>query len=114
MSPGRIESPNTFIKDFPADKSIFPDGFKTSGQNEPVYSVIQPYDNFPKQITGQTVWTADEYKNNTEKWTYIFSDEEVAEIEAAADKFIADDVPLIGITKVSIRQSIPSCDEGPP
>lgn len=83
------------------DKSLFPDGYKTSGMHAPVYSWVQPYEKFPKAITGPTVWTADEFKNNPEKWTYAFNESEIAEIEAAADKFIQDGHPLVGMTKVS-------------
>jgi hypothetical protein len=84
------------------DKAVFPDGYKTSGMHAPVYSWIQPYEKFPKTISGPTVWFADDFKNNPEKWTHAFTESEIAEIEAAADKFIHDGHPLIGMTKVSL------------
>lgn len=88
-----------FYEHVAADKSIFPDGFKTSGQLEPVYSLVQPYDKFPKEIVGPTVWKAEDFKNKPEKWTHAFTQDEVAEIGAAADKFIAQDLPLTGISR---------------
>jgi hypothetical protein len=46
-----------------------------------------------------TAWDRDEYKNNPERWTHPFSEEEVKEISNAADAFIASGTPLTGITK---------------
>ncbi|KAL1393955.1 hypothetical protein HDK64DRAFT_13868 [Phyllosticta capitalensis] len=83
----------------PVDRNVFPDGIKTSGQHAPLYDQLRPYEDFPKEITGPTVWNADNYKNNPERWTHPFSEEEVAELSAAADKFIADGIPLTGISK---------------
>lgn len=100
MSPSRIEEPTDFFQPTPADVKIFPDGLKTSGQQEPLYSLVKPYEKFPKEITGPTVWKADDFKNNPEKWTYTFTEAEVAEISACADSFISQDLPLTGITKV--------------
>ncbi|KAL1303089.1 hypothetical protein AAFC00_006532 [Neodothiora populina] len=78
---------------------IFPDGIKTSGQHAPISSLIKPYSAFPKEITGQTAWQAEDYKNNPERWTHPFSQDEIAEISQAADDFIASATPLTGITK---------------
>lgn len=100
MSPVRIEEPTGFFTPVPVNKTIFPDGFKTSGQHEPIYSLIKPYEEFPTQIEGPTVWKARDYENNPEKWSYRFSIDEVAEIGACADNFIDRDLPLTGITKV--------------
>lgn len=83
------------------DLTKFPDGLKTSGQHPPVYSQIRPYSEFPKQITGPTVWKAGDYSNAPEKWTHTFTDEEIKEIGDVSDKFIEDKIPLEGISKVS-------------
>ena len=93
------EAPATFTYDKPS-KLIFPDGIKTSGQTDPEYDLIKPYEDFPKEITGSTVWKAEDYKDNTEQWTHFFSEEEVEEMSKAADAFIASDTPLTGICKV--------------
>ncbi|KAL2413161.1 hypothetical protein ABEF95_009028 [Exophiala dermatitidis] len=79
------------------DLSIFPDGFKTSGQHPPLYDQLYPYSAFPKKITGPTVWAATDYINHPEQWTHVFSDDEIRELSEAADKFIAEGLPLTGI-----------------
>ena len=98
MAPGLVEAPAPWTD--PTDQTIFHDGYKTSGQHEPLYSLIQPYEKFPQKITGPTVWEAQDYKDSPEKWVHVFTPEEVAEIGAAADEFIAKGLPLTGITKV--------------
>ncbi|CAG9939531.1 unnamed protein product [Clonostachys rosea f. rosea IK726] len=99
MASVSVQAPTPWIEPGTVNKDIFHDGFKTSGQHEPVYSAIQPYDKFPKEITGVTAWKAEDFKNNPEKWTYAFTADEIAEIEAAAENFIASEVPLTGIKK---------------
>jgi hypothetical protein len=85
----------------PVDRKIFPDGIKTSGQHPPLYDSLRPYSDFPKEITGESVWKAEDYANNPERWVHVFNDEEVDELSAVADKFIAGRTPLTGISKVS-------------
>lgn len=83
------------------DTSVFPDGLKTSGQHPPLYDLLHPYEDFPKEIQGPTVWKADDYKNNPERWTHPFSEEEVAELDKAADAFLAAGHPLTAMSKVN-------------
>jgi len=83
-----------------ASKSIFPDGIRTSGQHTPLSSKLRPYSDFPKEISGPTVWKKEDYIDNPEKWTHPFTQEEVEELGAAADNFIAKGIPLTGISKV--------------
>jgi hypothetical protein len=94
-------APHQQLKARPVSKAIFPDGLKTTGQHPPIYEQLQPYDNLPKEITGRTVWKAEDYTNNPEKWTHRFTDEEIAELSQAADAFIDSKTPLTGISKVS-------------
>ena len=102
MAPALIDTspapPHTFAG-ATANKSLFPDGLKTSGQHNPIYSRLRPYSNFPKEISGPTVWKAEDYRDNPERWTHVFSDEEIAELSKAADDFISSGTPLTGITK---------------
>ncbi|KAE8857932.1 hypothetical protein PTNB73_09180 [Pyrenophora teres f. teres] len=91
--------PHTLSTPTKAPKSIFPDGIRTSGQHEPIYSLLRPYSDFPTQITGPTAWSKADYKDNPERWTHFFSSSEVAEISEAAERFIASGTPLTGITK---------------
>ncbi|XP_037033187.1 taurine hydroxylase-like protein SAT17 [Bradysia coprophila] len=83
----------------PVDLNIFPDGLKTSGQHPPIPELVQPYSSFPKIITGPTLWKAEDYQNNPEHWVRHFTDEEIEDLSSAADKFIADKIPLTGISK---------------
>jgi len=85
----------------PVDRKIFPDGIKTSGQHPPLYDLLSPYSDFPKEITGKSIWEADDYANNPERWVHVFNDEEIDELSVVAGKFIADRTPLVGISKVS-------------
>jgi hypothetical protein len=103
MAPALTESPTqapVFTYDRPS-KAIFPDGIKTSGQTHPDYSQLKPYSEFPKEISGPTVWKAEDYQNNPERWVHRFSEDEIKELSAAADDFLASGTPMTGITKVS-------------
>ena len=82
-------------------KNIFPDGIKTSGQHEPIPDLLRPYEDFPEQIEGPTVWTRDDYKDHPEKWTHRFTDQEIEELGKTSDDFIAAGIPLTGISQVS-------------
>ena len=86
-------------------KDIFPDGIKTSGQHSPVYKDLRPYEEFPEEINGPTLWKAEDYKDNPERWTHYFTEKEIAELSEAADDFKAAGIPLIGISKVGQMKS---------
>ena len=102
MAPALTETPQPvvpFTYDKPS-KNIFPDGIKTSGQLSPNSDQIRSYNDFPKEITGPTVWKSEDYTDNPERWTHRFSEDEVKEMGAAADAFMASGTPLTGISKV--------------
>ncbi|CAK1365988.1 hypothetical protein CB0940_09566 [Cercospora beticola] len=101
MSPALTQSaaPSTAHNLSQVSKAIFPDGHKTSGQHNPIPELIRPYEEFPKEIVGQTVWKAEDYRNNPERWTHGFSEEEIAELGKAADEYIAAGHPLTGMKK---------------
>ncbi|KAE8448494.1 hypothetical protein EG329_009375 [Mollisiaceae sp. DMI_Dod_QoI] len=80
-------------------KSVFPDGLKTSGQHNPIYSLLRSYEDFPKEISGPTVWKADHYRDHPERWTHVFSPGEIDELGNAADNFIPSSTPLTGISR---------------
>lgn len=107
MAPGTLLDDQSFqtsgfsrVKNEAAPRSIFPDGIRTSGQHVPLYDALKPYSQFPREIAGRTVWNRDDYVNNPERWTHRFTEDEVAELGAAADEFIASGTPLTGISKV--------------
>jgi hypothetical protein len=81
---------------------VFPDGLRTTGQHPPLYDLIAPFEKFPKEISGPTVWKAEDYREHPEKWTHRFSADEIAELSATADEFLAKKIPLTGISKVYI------------
>ena len=81
-------------------KLVFPDGIKTSGQHPPLYEQLRSYDDFPEEITGATIWDAEDYKRNPERWTHYLAENEIEELSEAADEFRAATIPLTGISKV--------------
>ena len=98
MAPALLETtPHQSTAEF---KAIFPDGIKTSGQHPPLYDQLQPFEQFPEEINGPTVWQAKDYVNNPERWVHRFSTEEIAQLSEAADAFIASKTPLTGISQV--------------
>ncbi|KAL2217701.1 hypothetical protein M432DRAFT_548989 [Thermoascus aurantiacus ATCC 26904] len=100
MAPGLTETlPTPPHQLGPVDRNIFPDGLKTTGQHPPIYELLQPFEKFPKEITGPTVWKAEDFKDHPEKWTHRFTDEELEELSTAADNFIASGTPLTAISK---------------
>lgn len=105
MAPIAIHSnpltPPIYFNKKVVDTSIFPDGIKTSGQHNPLYDQLRPYSEFPKQCTGSTVWTASDYTNSPEKWVHRFTEEEIEELGAVADRYIADGLPLTGVSKTT-------------
>ncbi|KAH8815137.1 hypothetical protein F5884DRAFT_165741 [Xylogone sp. PMI_703] len=109
MAPSILDTQPAATNTFPAaaqkavDRKIFPDGIKTSGQHPPLYDQLRPYADFPKEITGETVWKAEDYKNNPERWVHVLSAEEVEELSEVSDKFIADNIPLTGISKDNFK-----------
>ncbi|KAF2716163.1 Clavaminate synthase-like protein [Polychaeton citri CBS 116435] len=116
MAPALVDNPAT---EYPypyskktelqgLDTKVFPDGLKTSGQHPAIPSLIRPYEDFPKEISGPTVWRAEDYRDHPERWIHIFSDEEVAELSRAADDFIAAGNPLTGISKYNFH--LPTLD----
>ena len=74
---------------------------RTSGQHEPIFELLRPYEEFPVEITGPTAWKAEEYANNRERWTHWWSEPEIAEIESAARAFHNAGKDLVTITKVN-------------
>ncbi|KXG53371.1 Taurine catabolism dioxygenase TauD/TfdA [Penicillium griseofulvum] len=99
MAPGLVEATGVQNLARPVKLSVFPDGYKTSGQHPPIYSQVRPYADFPKIHTGPTVWKAEDYRENPELWTHHFTADEVAEISHATDQFIQSGTPLTGISK---------------
>jgi hypothetical protein len=102
MAPALTDSATTASHRLDAPLELFPDGLKTTGQHPPLYEHIHPFDRFPRQITGPTVWKAEDYRENPEKWTHVFTPSQIEELSASSDAFLASKTPLTGISKVSL------------
>lgn len=84
------------------DLALFPDGLKTTGQHPPLAEELHPFEDFPSEITGRTVWKAEDYKDHPEKWVHRFTAAEIEELSSTADQFIAAGTPLTGISQVGL------------
>ncbi|KAA8912336.1 taurine catabolism dioxygenase TauD, TfdA family protein [Sphaerosporella brunnea] len=73
----------------------------TSGQHSPLFSQLLPWTQFPAEITGRTVWERRDYVEHPEKWVHVWTPEQVAEIEAATEAYVASGRPLVEITRES-------------
>jgi Taurine catabolism dioxygenase TauD, TfdA family len=107
MTPGPIATSTPIVATLSTKdtipRSIFPDGIKTSGQHPPSYEELKPYSEFPSQITGPTLWDAEDYKHIPDRWTHHFTSSEISELSAAAEAFKVTGTPLTGITKENFR-----------
>ncbi|KAI5460859.1 hypothetical protein BGZ63DRAFT_455012 [Mariannaea sp. PMI_226] len=103
MAPGALidepQAPLPQVKNADAPRHIFPDGIRTSGQHNPLYEKLRPYSDFPKEVSGPTLWKAEDYVDQPDKWTHPFTDEEIQELSDTSDQFIANGTPLTGISK---------------
>lgn len=84
------------------DLALFPDGLKTTGQHPPLAEELHPFEDFPSEITGRTVWKAEDYKDHPKKWVHRFTAAEIEELSSTADQFIAAGTPLTGISQVGL------------
>ena len=95
------EAPHTLISkrdnNNNAPRDVFPDGIRTSGQLDPEYSLLQPYESFPEHIEGPTAWKREDYADQPKKWVHRFTDEEIEELGKAryADEVLEVDPPPI-------------------
>ncbi|KAJ4362455.1 hypothetical protein N0V83_010548 [Neocucurbitaria cava] len=55
----------------------------SSGQREPEYNLLVPYEEMPEVITGPTAWTKEELEASHERWLRPFTEVEVDQIEQA-------------------------------
>ncbi|TGZ78678.1 Clavaminate synthase-like protein [Ascodesmis nigricans] len=82
-----------------APPSPSPKKLRTSGQLDPIYSLLRPYSDFPSAITGPTLWHASDYASNSDAWVHRWTKEEIAAIGEAADKFMEEGKRLTEITR---------------
>ncbi|EJT47926.1 hypothetical protein A1Q1_03161 [Trichosporon asahii var. asahii CBS 2479] len=70
----------------------------TSGQHEPNHDDIIPYAQFPKEVTGRTVWTKDDFAD-TSIWKHRWTPEQIQELEEAYDRFAETGLPLTAVNR---------------
>jgi hypothetical protein len=113
MSPTLVQTPidyshlpktefRTKLEKKPKSAS-FPDGIKTTGQQPPLYEEVRPYSDFPKNITGLTAWTKDDFSGSPEKealWKHPFTEQELEELSTAAEQYLASGRSLTEMSKV--------------
>jgi hypothetical protein len=100
LPSGRPRSPasvsHTASGSAPAAKRVL-----TSGQHDADPALLQPYANFPKEITGGTVWTKEQYEG---EWKRTWPEELVGDLERAYEAFERTGLPLTAINRVSARR----------
>ncbi|BFZ62119.1 hypothetical protein YB2330_003198 [Saitoella coloradoensis] len=77
----------------------------TSGQHDILPSTLLPYDAYPKEVLGQTVWEAKDYIDRPEKWVIWWNEEEIADLERAAKEFEESGLELTEISQDNFRLS---------
>lgn len=73
----------------------------TSGQHEPLFDTLTPYEQFPKELTGPTVWTKEEFETNPKAWKWRWTPEQIADLESAYDEWEKTGKSLPEINRVS-------------
>ena len=87
----------------PVDHDIFPDGMRTSGQHPPIESQLKPFEDFPTNIAGRTVWKATDLAKITSSWIHVLESLEIEELDRATEDFMSRGVSLVTINKVSFH-----------
>jgi Taurine catabolism dioxygenase TauD, TfdA family len=75
----------------------------SSGQREPVYSLLTPFEEMPETITGRTVWTKEELSADPSRWLYSFTPEETDEIEQAMRSVEQKGLGLAAVDKLTFN-----------
>ncbi|OAQ96279.1 hypothetical protein LLEC1_02227 [Akanthomyces lecanii] len=99
VAPGLRGLPRGLPYHQPVDRKAFPDGLRTSGQHPPIESQIRPFDAFPTEITGPTVWEGRDIAARQGEWVHRWTDGELNELLQAVDAFTISGIPLININK---------------
>ena len=97
MAPGLLIPQTT--TDLVSSKGASTAKLQTSGQHDQLKETIQPYENYPKQIDGPTVWVKEDYQDHPEKWIHHWTNDELADIERATSAFEALNLPLTEMSR---------------
>ena len=74
---------------------------RTQGQHDVLQHLVPPYSQFPKRVDGPTVWNADEFRAQPERWQKRWSAEHIRELDEAYEGFKRSGLPITAITRVS-------------
>lgn len=80
--------------------TIQPVEVRSQGQHDVLFDLVRPYGDFPREVSGPTVWRAEEFRERPGLWTKAWSEEHIKELEQAYDQFVQQDLPITLITKV--------------
>lgn len=100
VAPGLRGLPDGLPRLLPVDRRLFPDGLRTSGQHPPIQGQLRPFEDFPTEITGPTLWEGKEMEKNTHKWIHQWTEPELHELLQATERFNAAGLSLAHIKKV--------------
>lgn len=85
----------------------------TAGQTEPTLSLIQPYEAFPKQVTGRTVWKREQFISAPDVWQHHWTPRQLGLLDKAYDDFAASGKDLTEINKVGRPCTVHTVAKGP-
>lgn len=80
----------------------------SSGQREPEYDILTPYESMPKQISGRTVWTKEELVADTARWIRPFNELEIQHISTAVQNIESQNLDLPQISRSTFPLPSPS------
>ncbi|KAJ5667307.1 taurine catabolism dioxygenase TauD [Penicillium longicatenatum] len=103
VAPGFRGMPQGLPRVLPIDRKLFPDGLRTSGQHPPVPDQLRAFEEFPREISGPTVWTPQEMIDHPEQWIHHWTENELQQLLEAVENFIASGTPLVNISKCNFR-----------
>jgi hypothetical protein len=72
----------------------------TQGQKDVSFDLVQPYSSFPRKVVGPTVWQAQEFRDDPERWQHQWSSDQIQDLEQAYESFRVSGKPLTSVSKV--------------
>ncbi|KAI8265351.1 Taurine hydroxylase-like protein SAT17 [Colletotrichum sp. SAR11_239] len=71
----------------------------SSGQREPEYDLLEPYESMPEAIVGRTVWMKEDLEADTSRWLRVFTPDEVIHIESSVHDIEKNNLQLSEVDK---------------
>ncbi|KIW56992.1 hypothetical protein PV05_05598 [Exophiala xenobiotica] len=75
----------------------------SSGQREPIYDLLTPFQSMPKEMTGRSIWTKEELQNEPSRWIRCWNSSEVKQIEQAIQHVEKQKLPLAEVDRSTFR-----------